>query len=215
MGSWAGFLLVLATFAQDMTGPVKRVKVNGTELAYVEQGRGPAIVLGSGGHQSLAPGLQQGDHAGQDPRRFHGGGRQTDQHQRPVRTRTRLARAEVVTLVLRLVTDTGGRMAGVVERVRSGEKRRSKTSTRSARSSPRCCEQIPRSRRALTPRTDGVSARGGAPRPKLGSARGVLPGRTARDASLRRARPSSDRGVVGSSRSEHDRPSISAAPGAK
>jgi pimeloyl-ACP methyl ester carboxylesterase len=49
MGSWAGFLLVLATFAQDMTGPVKRVKVNGTELAYVEQGRGPAIVLVLGG----------------------------------------------------------------------------------------------------------------------------------------------------------------------
>jgi hypothetical protein len=52
-GRWAAWLLVLVALAQDVTGgaviPVKQVRVNGTELAYVEWGQGQPVVLVLGG----------------------------------------------------------------------------------------------------------------------------------------------------------------------
>jgi non-heme chloroperoxidase len=48
-GLAAGLLSMTTAFAQDRgvapPGPIKRVAVNGTELAYVQQGQGPPVVL--------------------------------------------------------------------------------------------------------------------------------------------------------------------------
>jgi hypothetical protein len=40
---WGGVLIAIAGFAQDPL-PVKRMQVNGTDLAYVEQGADPPVV---------------------------------------------------------------------------------------------------------------------------------------------------------------------------
>jgi hypothetical protein len=63
------------------------------------------------------------------------------------------AEPEVVTFIVRLVAEGGGRVAGIVERVRSGEKRRFRDIEETARSSPRCCEEMPRMERS--PRLGG------------------------------------------------------------
>jgi pimeloyl-ACP methyl ester carboxylesterase len=46
--AWGAVLIVTVGFAQDPL-PVKRMQVNGTDIAYVEQGTGPPVVLVLGG----------------------------------------------------------------------------------------------------------------------------------------------------------------------